>query len=732
MICFICKKNFQDLYTLIRHFKLFHNLKTNDKITCLEGTCSQSFPNLSSFKKHVQKKHEIEEKCTVITQISSISSQITQESKKNYAIEICPTETVYDNILANPSSGSSDNFNVNEHLESIRNTVLNFTLSLHNMNNFSKKDVFVIQNNVTEFITDSIIGFIQKLLINRIQNFEKNHLDLNEILNLLKDPFKLCKTEFKLNSLLTEKGLLENSSKCIIKTGVVPMSRKGEFFYGTETKTGLILPLRFQFRVAFENIYNLDKWLDFLQDTNNNSLLCCFTQGKLWQEKLQLYKDKIILPYFLYADDFEINNPLGSQSNRQAMTAIYYSFPIFGLVLGDNLGINSILGFTTSFISNYFCRFCKMHKKKCQVTNKIDETLLRNKSNYEIDIALNDISQTGIKNSCALNKIDSFHVVTNFSVDVMHDIFEEEVNIRKQCFDYGRTEIGNISPEIEKHHLHKYHLKMSAREMMCFVHFFPLILGDLVPENHEIWIFLIEFIEIIDIILSHSISTEYLKRLELLVGRHLNMYCQLFQDTLKPKHHFLLHYPTIIKYSGPPRTYWCFIFESKHKEFKRYANIINSRINIPLTLANKYQLKFAHQINEGLLYEDEFVFINKIESCYKEFVFNSLQHQNIEFFSQVKYMDILYKKNDYFSKFHESLYLYKIIEFAVTLDKEVYVICEETEPDYDLHFCAYELKEASEWSKKIIKFKNYVSGPPIHINKIVNSRKFIRLKEYFL
>jgi len=49
------------------------------------------------------------------------------------------------------------------------------------------------------------------------------------------------------------------------------------------------------------------------------------------------------------------------------------------------------------------------------------------------------------------------------------------------------------------------------------------------------------------------------------------MYTHFFNDTLKPKHHFLIHYPSIIEQSGPPRNYWCFRFEGKHKELKIYA-----------------------------------------------------------------------------------------------------------------------------------------------------------------
>lgn len=32
------------------------------------------------------------------------------------------------------------------------------------------------------------------------------------------------------------------------------------------------------------------------------------------------------------------------------------------LLLGDNLGLNQMLGFVQSFRANYFCRFCKTNR----------------------------------------------------------------------------------------------------------------------------------------------------------------------------------------------------------------------------------------------------------------------------------------------------------------------------------------------------------------------------------
>lgn len=100
----------------------------------------------------------------------------------------------------------------------------------------------------------------------------------------------------------------------------------------------------------------------------------------------------------------------------------------------------------------------------------------------------------------------------------------------------------------------------------------------------------------IPILLSYNFSDSKIIYLGQLISQHNSMYIRLFNDTLKPKHNFLIHYHTIIQNSGPPRHYWCFRYEGKHKEIKMYARATSYRKNITLTLAKKYQYKFAHSL----------------------------------------------------------------------------------------------------------------------------------------
>lgn len=71
----------------------------------------------------------------------------------------------------------------------------------------------------------------------------------------------------------------------------------------------------------------------------------------------------------------------------------------------------------------------------------------------------------------------------------------------------------------------------------------------------------------------------------------------LVNDTLKPKHHLMTHYGSIIRYSGPLKFIWCMRFEPKNKEMKGYTNATVSRRNLPYSLAKKCCLKFAYLLS---------------------------------------------------------------------------------------------------------------------------------------
>lgn len=83
---------------------------------------------------------------------------------------------------------------------------------------------------------------------------------------------------------------------------------------------------------------------------------------------------------------------------------------------------------------------------------------------------------------------------------------------------------------------------------------------------------------------------------------------------------------------------WC--FEAKHQELKTYARVINSRKNILLSLATKFQLKFAFKLFEkskNILIIEK---LYKLNSSYLTYLAEKLETQEteIECFSKKIYM----------------------------------------------------------------------------------------------
>jgi len=67
------------------------------------------------------------------------------------------------------------------------------------------------------------------------------------------------------------------------------------------------------------------------------------------------------------------------------------------------------------------------------------------------------------------------------------------------------------------------------------------MIGDLVPENDEVWLFFLNILQIIDILLSYSISKQKIINLKNLIQNRNRQYVLLFHNSLKPKHHILIH-----------------------------------------------------------------------------------------------------------------------------------------------------------------------------------------------
>ena len=298
--------------------------------------------------------------------------------------------------------------------------------------------------------------------------------------------------------------------------------------------TAQLIPIRYVLKKFFEMpsvFQETEKYINFL--FLGNEIISNIIQSPHWKKKLARHDpSKKVYPLLLYFDDYENNNPLGSHKGISKCGAVYLSIPclppefqakienIFlfilfnsldrtsftnsivfqktfeelkflqntgitlnlptgkqtlyfdlALIIGDNLGLHSIFGFTESFRANKFCRFCLTQSKKINSILKESDCILRNIENYDSLLALNDVTKSGIKSNCVFNEIPGFHVTENPAVDVMHDFLEgvcrydvalllhyfiyvrkyftlDDLNVKLRAFYYGPNKSINKPPEI--------------------------------------------------------------------------------------------------------------------------------------------------------------------------------------------------------------------------------------------------------------------------------------------
>jgi len=538
---------------------------------CCENSCSQTFSSLAKFKRHITNKHKDNSQILLPDQTPLLSTSTCTFDKS--LDDTKNDKCIDDNHLKNTNlidTPENINFDFNKSINHLYKSAIEFIMNLHSNNNFTFKDILTIQTG----LKDKLLKPLSVIHKNIVECEIKDPLvkgKFTQFSSVLSDPFKHCNSEHNLIKWLKQNDYLENAKQFTINSQIDIVQHGGYVMYDESLTKGVLLPLRFQFRKFLELGDNFKTMYDKLINYNqcNDNTICNFIQCDVWKKKLNSFEGKIVFPFFLYADDIEINNPLGSHANYQSITAIYYNFPLnennsslcnifvaslvksvdfkeFGnnlclinlineinfletegiivktphgdlriyfvlaLVLGDNLGVNTLLEFSKSFSANYFCRFCKAHKSITKHMSIEDRNLIRTIDNYSVDVLSNNFKETGIYQESILNRIKSFHVTDNFCVDIMYDLFEgvchynmchiikyytetvqlfslENLNNRKSAFNYGSLEVGNCSPPILDSHIKHFRLKMSAKEMWTFVHFFSLMVGDLIPHDDEIY-----------------------------------------------------------------------------------------------------------------------------------------------------------------------------------------------------------------------------------------------------
>lgn len=184
------------------------------------------------------------------------------------------------------------------------------------------------------------------------------------------------------------------------------------------------------------------------------------------------------------------------------------------------------------------------------------------------------------------DSLEHFHVVNGYPPDIRHDLLEgivpvsqcisdliskkyfslETLNHAIKTFAYAFNDSTDQPQPIAHGFSTKGTIGGNGHENWALIRLPTLLIGHKVPEGDNAWNILLLFKDIVDLVVTtkHT-EKESIHFLDCKVSEHRELLQTTFPDfRLRPKHHFIEHYPQMIKTFGPLSDVWTMRFEGKH------------------------------------------------------------------------------------------------------------------------------------------------------------------------
>lgn len=293
------------------------------------------------------------------------------------------------------------------------------------------------------------------------------------------------------------------------------------------------------------------------------------------------------------------------------------------VVVGDNLGNHQIGGFTESFNRHtYFCRFCYINF----YDGRFQKVQQRNKELHDFDVNMSltiNNNFKGVKLNSPLNELKYFHVCgPGLAPCIAHDFFEGVIPydlmlclnyfVKQQIFslEYLNIKLKELKfknekpvtlPKIKK----ADKITGKATQILYLINCLPFALIEKVNclENCEVWLMVLYLRKVVNIVMAFKLSVDQIAVLQDLWCNYMDLRINTFPNNpVRCKHHFISHYPFLIKHFGPLRHLWTLRFESKHKYFKNIVNHSPNFKNVLMSLSTKHQYMAALNSTDASLY----------------------------------------------------------------------------------------------------------------------------------
>lgn len=327
-VCFItnCGESFNTQSEIKFHLRKVHACASIGHYECCVPLCFKTFSLFKHFSEHLR-KHKITNDTVAVT---SSTENVTDNLFENMELSPYVPESEIDRCERGCETSSSvkqtDLCNIinsshqYERILSLQETNFEgnviFTSKYLSKNNITRSDVHNLQNDIHRFITSHIGNMVKTTVLEKMKTDSTSNKEiiaaLEEILEICQNPFQNINSEYKYFKFMESNDLFRKPVDFRFNEIIAPKIVKYQNTLSETSSHVSIQDLQFQIRKFFELPGMLDETLQNMEDLNKSGDINNFINGSLFKKIKSTYaSDDLVIPFFLYWDDFEINNPLG-------------------------------------------------------------------------------------------------------------------------------------------------------------------------------------------------------------------------------------------------------------------------------------------------------------------------------------------------------------------------------------------------------------------------------------
>lgn len=243
--------------------------------------------------------------------------------------------------------------------------------------------------------------------------------------------------------------------------------------------------------------------------------------------------------------------------------------------------------------------------------------------------------------------------------------------------------------------------------------------------DNETWKCILLLSEIIEIICAPAIHETFIVYLNSLIREYINLRRSLFSQPLRPKHHYFLHYPALIRQFGPLMKSWTLRSESEHYFMKRATRFSKNFINITKSLSIKHELYQCYVRSGGEIDSDikiknsiQFNLIKYNDTIQRALSNFEICNETVEC-SEILKNGIVYRNGDGLSISREG-YQYGIVVGKICMilcnDIDVYFVVEILETEFIPYLGVHKVGTVLKY--KCVEFDKLVSFEKLHIYNV--------------